>query len=51
MKEQSVKRTRIPWIDIAKGLGIFLVVIGHVNSYNACLKGWIYSFHMPFFSW
>ena len=36
------------WVDIAKGIGIILVVMGH-----ACCPvlphGIIYSFHMPFF--
>ncbi|MDR1895700.1 MAG: acyltransferase family protein [Prevotellaceae bacterium] len=40
---------RIIWIDIAKGLGIFLVVVGHVISSGNILHHWIYSFHMPLF--
>lgn len=45
---------RIDYLDIAKGLGILLVYIGHCNiglrhdSYNIVFD-WIYSFHMPFF--
>ena len=36
-------------VDIAKGLGIFLVVWGH-NSIPECpCKSFIYSFHMPLF--
>lgn len=35
-------------IDIAKGIGIFLVVLGHTTSNEMLLK-WIYSFHMPLF--
>jgi fucose 4-O-acetylase-like acetyltransferase len=54
-------RERIEWIDYAKGLGIFLVVIGHVlrglPQSGVISKGtaywfvdsWIYSFHMPLF--
>lgn len=38
---------RIDWIDVAKGLGIILVVIGHVNL--PLLKDWVYRFHMPMF--
>ena len=51
--------TRILWIDCAKGLGITLVVIGHVIigladrlSLPVAWKqaeAWIYSFHMPLF--
>ena len=49
MKELNVKR--IEWIDVCKGLGIFLVFIGHTNvSQLSCtLYDWIYSFHMPLF--
>lgn len=43
---------RIAWIDIAKGIGIILVVFGHVNfvseiDYNIIRI--IYMFHMPLF--
>ena len=41
-------KERIDWPDIAKGLGIFLVVLGH-NSIPSGFFGWIYSFHMPLF--
>lgn len=42
---------RIEWIDICKGLGIFLVVIGHTSiaRISQTLYDWIYSFHMPMF--
>ncbi len=36
------------WLDIAKSIGIFLVVLGH-TSINENLKIFIYSFHMPLF--
>jgi fucose 4-O-acetylase-like acetyltransferase len=39
---------RINWIDIAKGIGIFLVVLGHTGI-PVKLSYWIYSFHMPLF--
>ena len=43
---------RIVWIDIAKGIGIILVVLGHVNyvsdiDYNIIRV--VYMFHMPLF--
>ena len=39
---------RKDYIDIMKGIGIILVVIGHTgNSFS----GWIYSFHMGLFFW
>lgn len=37
------------WIDIARGLGIFLVIFGHLTRYGAPLSNWIFSFHMPLF--
>lgn len=38
---------RIEALDIAKGVGIILVIIGHMSS--SYLRDWIYSFHMPLF--
>ena len=52
---------RMRWIDYAKGVGIFLVVLGHtlrslVNSSIlesstavSAIDQWIYAFHMPLF--
>lgn len=54
-------RQRVDWVDYAKGIGIFLVVVGHVLrglDGDAMLEGrtwfpvvdnWIYAFHMPLF--
>lgn len=51
---------RVGWVDVAKGIGIILVVVGHTNRGLASsvinwsqgfqlLDDWIYSFHMPLF--
>lgn len=48
---------RIRWLDTAKGVGIFLVVLGHClissmrSNTTSCslVYEFIYSFHMPFF--
>jgi uncharacterized membrane protein YcfT len=52
---------RIAWIDFARGIGISLVVIGHVlrgliaasilprSNAVVFVDSWIYSFHMPLF--
>lgn len=40
---------RIDYIDTAKGIGIFFVVIGHHLLGADILRGWINSFHMPLF--
>lgn len=48
-------KIRIKWIDILKGIGIVLVVVGHANFIFAnattamFIQKYIYSFHMPLF--
>lgn len=37
------------WLDQAKGIGILLVVLGHMDQGNHPLYKWISSFHMPLF--
>ena len=60
MSEQQAAKPstgRIAYFDNAKGLLIFLVVLGHLISYMAAndshllfsVNAWIYSFHMPLF--
>lgn len=39
---------RLPFLDIAKGIGIIMVVMGHVMPYCP-LYYWIYGFHVPLF--
>lgn len=41
--------TRIEWVDIAKGIGIILVVIGHMVKGNGIVGQSIWAFHMPLF--
>ena len=42
------KRVRLEWVDIAKGIAIILMVIGHeVQSQH--IHAFIFSFHMPLF--
>lgn len=38
---------RIEWIDAAKGIGLILVMLGHLQA--PYLVTWIYTFHMPLF--
>ena len=38
---------RITWIDTAKGIGIILVIFGHIGFGR--FETWLYSFHMPLF--
>lgn len=45
-------KDRISWVDIAKGITILLVIIGHTvkdGFYGSTLRGLIFSFHMPLF--
>lgn len=37
------------WIDIAKGIGIVLVVLAHTQSLDSSISSLIYLFHMPLF--
>lgn len=39
---------RIEWIDVAKGIGILAVILGHC-SLSRQIAWTIYSFHMPLF--
>lgn len=43
---ENVKK-RIEWIDIAKGIGMICVLIGHSES--SILGNFVYLFHMPLF--
>lgn len=38
---------RIEWIDIARGIGIILVILGHIGIGK--IGKFIYSFHIPLF--
>lgn len=41
-------RTREPWIDVLKGIGIVAVVVGHI-TFRRSLVTQLYMFHMPLF--
>lgn len=41
------KDNRIEWIDTAKGIGLLLVIFGHLHV--PYVASWIYFFHMPLF--
>ena len=40
---------RLEYFDLAKGIGIFLVVLGHATFVNDHVITWVFSFHMPLF--
>lgn len=43
------KKSRIEWVDVAKGVGILLVVFGHLIDGRSFPGLYIWSFHMPLF--
>lgn len=43
-----MEQKRLIWVDYAKSIGIFLVVLGHATS-NYSLRSFIYVFHIPLF--
>lgn len=42
-------KNRVEWIDIAKGIGIILVTIGHTRLPGTVVGMWLTQFHMPLF--
>ena len=44
-----MEKNRITVIDIAKGIGIILVIIGHIVFFGGFMHNLIFAFHMPFF--
>jgi len=42
-------KSRLSYVDIAKGIAMLLVIIGHCSYAGKTLVGWLYSFHMPLF--
>lgn len=41
-------KKRLPWLDVGKGLGMVLVMLGHSDIPDP-IKTYIYTFHMPLF--
>lgn len=46
--DTNLKSKRLDWVDIAKGIAIILMVIGHEVK-NVYIYAFIFSFHMPLF--
>lgn len=47
--EQTNEKLRLKYFDIAKGIGILLMIIGHCSIKNQYILNFIFSFHMPLF--
>lgn len=46
---ESKTYLRLDWLDIAKGITAFLVILGHTVSHESPIRGLVFSFHMPLF--
>jgi len=44
-----MEKKRLKYLDLAKGIGIILVVTGHSTYADTSLLRWLSSFHMPLF--
>lgn len=44
-----MNQNRVLWVDILKGLGILLMILGHTPNIPQSVYVFIYSFHMPLF--
>ena len=45
----ALLRSREHYIDIAKGIGIYFIVLGHSVGNSHFLHPYLYSFHVPLF--
>ncbi len=49
---RAESKERVQWLDTARCIGIFLVILGHISFgpiFGHSAEKWIYSFHMPLF--
>lgn len=46
---QSQNNTRLTWLDMAKGVAIILVIMGHRGFITKPTQVWLSSFHLPLF--
>ncbi len=44
-----MKNNRIEWLDISKGIGMILVILGHCVGFGGLIHNLIFMFHMPLF--
>lgn len=44
-----MKKQRIEYIDVARGVAMFFVLLGHTVNSDTWIKTFVYAFHMPLF--
>lgn len=49
MTKVRIRSERIKWIDVCKGMGLLLVILGHLLVAGSSVAVWIFSFHIPLF--
>lgn len=42
-------KSRDDSLDMARGLAVFLVIVGHMSATPTVLRVWLYTFHLPLF--
>ena len=47
-EKTGLKSNRVEWMDVLRGIGMLLVILGHVSEQEKLVE-WIYAFHMPLF--
>lgn len=47
MNENKTEKNRLDYMDLAKGIGIICVILGHMG--NSVIERIVFSFHMPLF--
>lgn len=45
----DARKSRVEWLDIAKGLAIICVIVGHTAVSGEGIRNLIFSFHLPLF--
>lgn len=49
LKKENTVKPRLDYLDVAKGIAILLVIMGHTFTVWKVRINWIFTFHMPLF--
>lgn len=44
---ESIKKSRVQFLDIARGIAIICIILGHLN--NSLINRVVFTFHVPIF--